>query len=83
MKLASISLWLTEITKLQQLIKNGGSNIKSAVITRGGDRGYPFPDFPEKFPGIFAIPGFPGKKSSIPGFPGKFSSFPGILIEIS
>ena len=33
----------------------------------GGIGGVQFPEFPENFPGIDLIPGFPGKKCLIPG----------------
>ena len=47
---------------------------------RGGDRGVQFPEFPENFPGIDLIPGFPGKKCLIPGIPGTAIIFGNKLI---
>ena len=46
----------------------------------GGIGGSPFPEFPENFPGIDLIPGFPGKKCLIPGIPGTAIIFGNKLI---
>ena len=46
----------------------------------GGIGGVQFPEFPENFPGIDLIPGFPGKKCLIPGIPGTAIIFGNKLI---
>ena len=58
--------------------------LKSAEVIKnewgGGIGGVQFPEFPENFPGIDLIPGFPGKKCLIPGIPGPAIIFGNKLI---